>query len=291
MAGRTTQGVFNMNGNPELNVDLQYLAYTRYAAHDRVLLRGFAIGYHDGRTGIIKTDNRPLAARQADHKNIRIGTYGANIATVVPIGLGQLDFLAWGALQDGRWGLLTQHAGAAAAEGGLQLTKVASAPWLRAGWSRSTGDSNPTDSRHNTFFQILPTPRVYAQFPFYNLMNNTDTFVQLIDKPGRRVTVRSDLHWLSLTSGKDLWYQGGGAFDSKVFGYTGRPATGNTSLASLADVALDWKINKPFDINFYYAHAWGKSIVTSIYPTTRTAQFGYIEINYRWGVPQRSSKS
>lgn len=291
MAGRATQGVFNMNGNPELNVDLQYLAYTRYAAHDHVLVRGFAIGYHDGRTGIVKTDNRPLAVRQADHKNIRIGTYGANFVTVVPAGPGQLDFLAWGALQNGSWGLLNQHAGAAAVEGGFQLTKVATAPWLRGGWSRSTGDSNPTDGQHNTFFQIMPTPRVYAQFPFYNLMNNTDTFVQLIDKPASRVTVRSDLHWLTLTSGSDLWYQGGGAFDNKVFGYTGRAASGHTGLASMADVSLDWKINKPFDVNFYYAHAWGKGVVSSIYTTTRTAQFGYVEINYRWGVPQRSSKS
>ena len=30
MAGRVTQGVFNMNANPELNVDLQYLAYSKY---------------------------------------------------------------------------------------------------------------------------------------------------------------------------------------------------------------------------------------------------------------------
>ena len=29
MAGRADQGVFNMNGNPELNVDLQYLAFTQ----------------------------------------------------------------------------------------------------------------------------------------------------------------------------------------------------------------------------------------------------------------------
>ena len=29
MAARADQGVFNMNGNPELNVDLQYLALTR----------------------------------------------------------------------------------------------------------------------------------------------------------------------------------------------------------------------------------------------------------------------
>jgi hypothetical protein len=79
MAARADQGVFNMNGNPELNVDVQYLALTRTAAHGRVLARTFGIGYHDGRTGLTKTDNRPLPVRQADHKNIRLGTYGGDV--------------------------------------------------------------------------------------------------------------------------------------------------------------------------------------------------------------------
>ncbi|MGD0367343.1 MAG: hypothetical protein ABSA94_07785, partial [Acidobacteriaceae bacterium] len=76
MAGRADQGVYNMNGNPELNVDIQYLAFTRIAAHGHIVARAFGLGYHDGRPGITKTDNRPLAVRAADHKNIRLGTYG-----------------------------------------------------------------------------------------------------------------------------------------------------------------------------------------------------------------------
>jgi len=37
MAARADQGVFNMNGNPELNVDLQYLAFTRSELKGHVL--------------------------------------------------------------------------------------------------------------------------------------------------------------------------------------------------------------------------------------------------------------
>jgi hypothetical protein len=51
----------------------------------------------------------------------------------------------------------------------------------------------------------LPTPRIYARIPFYNLMNLTDEFVQIIDRPTPKWELRSDLHWLQLTSGKDLW--------------------------------------------------------------------------------------
>ena len=282
MAARSDQGVFNMNGNPELNVDVQYVALTHAQAHQRVLWRAFAIGYHDGRTGVVKTDNRPLPVRVADHHNIRIGTYGGNITAVVPGGpTGQLDFLFWGVLQNGSWGIQSQRSAAAALEGGYQL-KVATAPWLRGGWFRSTGDNNPNDNTHNTFFQLLPTPRLYARVPFYNLMNNTDSFVQILDQPVKKLALRSDLHWLQLTAGHDLWYQGGGAFDNKVFGYVGRPGNGFNSLATVADISADWRTTKNIDLNFYYGYVQGKSVVAAIYPADRTMQFGFAEFIYHW---------
>lgn len=291
MAARADQGVYNMNGNPELNVDLEYLAFTRSAAQGRVLARAFAIGYHDGRTGLTKTDNRPLAVRQADHKNIRLGTWGGDLIATQPLGPGSFDFVFWGAFQNGNWGRLSDSAGAVALEGGYRLTSVPSTPWLRAGWWRATGDNNPSDNKNNTFFQVLPTPRVYARLPFYNLMNSTDTFVQAIDRPTPRLELRSDLHWLQLTSGKDLWYLGGGAFDNKVFGFTGRPANGHTSFASVADVSSDWQATRNVGINFYYGYGWGKRVVSAIYPTGPDIQFGYAELVYRWGTHAGAAKA
>lgn len=281
-AARADQGVFNMNGNPELNVDAQYLALTRSAASGHVLMRAFGLGYHDGRTGVTKTDNRPSPARLADHANIRLGTYGGDLIAAIPARAGSFDFLFWGVLQNGSWGQQTDSAGAAALEGGYRLTRVASKPWLRAGWFRGSGDNHPADSRHTTFFQVLTTPRLYARFPFYNLMNNTDRFVQVMDAPSKKLALRSDLHWLRLTSGSDLWYQGGGAFDSKVFGYVGRPSNGHTGLATVADISADWQATPRLAVDFYYAHAAGKSVVAAIYPTNPNAQFGYVELDYRW---------
>lgn len=283
-AARADQGVFNMNGNPELNVDLQYLALTHPAAKGHVLGRVFALGYHDGRTGLTKTDNRALPVRAADHANIRIGTYGGNLLASVPAGPGQFDFLFWGAAQNGAWGVETHKAGAAAIEGGYQFGNISTKPWLRGGWFRSSGDSNPSDGTHNTFFQVLPTPRVYARLPFYNLMNSTETFVQALDKPIKRLALRSDLHWLQLTSPHDLWYLGGGAFDNKVFGYVGRPANGATSLASVADLSANWMTTKTVDLNFYYAYAQGKTVVGAIYPSDRNMQYGYVELIYHWSL-------
>lgn len=286
MAARADQGVYNMNGNEELNVDLQYLAFTQNVG-SHLLWRAFGIGYHDGRTGILKVDNRPLPVRQADHKNIRLGTYGGDVLTEFPAGPGQIDLLGWGVLQNGNWGTQSDRAGAWAAEGGYQFTHVASAPWLRAGWFYGSGDNTPTDNQHSTFFQILPTPRIYARFPFYNLMNSEDGFVQVIDRPRKRLELRADLHWLQLSSSSDLWYLGGGAFDNKVFGYVGRPANGHSSFASVGDISADWQTTKNLAINFYYANARGKTVIGAIYPVDRNAQFGYVEMVYHWGLPQR----
>ncbi len=291
MAGRADQGVYNMNANPEINADIQYLAFSRRAANDRLLFRAFALGYHDGRTGVTKTDNRPLAVRAADHRNIRLGSYGADAITTLPAGRGSFDLLGWGVLQNGQWGALNHHAGAAAVEVGYKWDKAPTSPWLRGGFFRGTGDENATDNQHNTFFQVLPTPRVYARFPFFNLMNNKDQFVQLMDKPTKRLDLRSDLHFLQLTSKSDLWYQGGGAFDNKVFGFTGRPANGSSSFASLYDASADYQLNPSILLTAYYAHAWGKSVIGAIYPRDRSAQFGYMELVYRWGLSQRPARA
>jgi hypothetical protein len=286
MAGRADQGVFNMNGNPELNVNIEYLAYTKSDWDNRFLWRVFAIGYHDGRTGLTKTDNRPLAVRQQDHQNIRIGTYGADFVTAVPAGPGQFDFLGWGVLQNGQWGYLNQHSGAYTVEGGYQLTHVSSTPWLRGGWFRGTGDNNPNDNKHGTFVELLPTPRLYARFPIYNLMNLEDRFVQLIDRPNPKWELRADLHWLQLTAPQDLWYQGGGAFDNKVFGFTGRPSNGHSSFLTLEDVSSDWHATPYVDLNAYYAHAVGKTVIGAIYPDNRRGQMGYLELVLHWNTGQ-----
>ena len=287
MTGRLTQGVFNMNANPELDVDLQYLAFTRSEAHDHTLWRVFALGYHDGRTGVVKTDNRPLAVRQADHKNIRIGTYGGDLVATVPTRAASVDVLLWAALQNGKWGLLNHSAGAVATEAGLRFDHLHTTPWVRGGWLRSTGDNTPGDSHHNSFFDVLPTPRIYARFPFFNNMNRTEEFVQVIDKPTKKVELRSDLHFLQLTAANDLWYQGGGPFDRKVFGYVGRPSGGHTSFATLADISSDMQLTPTLALNLYYAHSFGRSVVRADYPAGSQANYGYLELLYRWNHKQK----
>jgi hypothetical protein len=282
---RPTQGVYQVKGMDELDVDSYYGAYTRSVSTQQSAgeLRVFALGYIDHRTLVLKTDNRPTPIRTADLGKIEIATWGADYAQVFNTGnTGKFDFLLWGAVQTGSWGKLEQRAGAFVGEAGWQPPVKVLKPWISAGYSYGSGDGNPNDSRHGTFFQVLPTPRQYARFPFYNMMNNEDLYGTLNLKPVSKLALRSEVHSLRLASASDLWYSGGGAFQPKTFGYTGRPSNGNRGLANVWDLSADCQITRSLSTTLYYGRAWGKGVISAIYPKDANGQLIFLETNFRF---------
>jgi hypothetical protein len=282
---RPTRGVFQVDGWGEVSTNIFYGAINRQigSAENSGELRVFAIGYNDFRNVILKTDNRPVALRTADLGGIDIATLGAHYIQTFKTSAGDLDLLFWGAIQGGSWGNLKQRADAYALEGGWQIPRLEKLkPWLRGGYNYGSGDKNPTDGTHGTFFLMLPTPRPYARFPFFNMMNNRDAFGELTLQPTKSVTLRADVHALSLASKKDLWYSGGGAFQPWTFGFTGRPSNNLASLANLYDISVDYTVNSRFAVAAYYGYVAGKSVIQRIYPTDQMAALGYLELNYRF---------
>lgn len=282
---RPTRGVYQVDGWGEVDVAVFYGALTRQVGGGSSSgeWRIFGIGYDDGRGNDLKIDNRPQAVRAADHQGINLGTLGGHYIHALQTSAGTFDFLAWGALQGGSWGTLTQRADAFAAEAGWQpqfLPKLK--PWLRGGYDYGSGDNNPNDRTHGTFFQILPTARQYSRFPFFNMMNNRDRFGELILRPAKAVTIRTDIHALTLANRNDLWYTGGGVFQPWTFGYTGRPSNGQSGLATLYDISVDYTLNQHFAPAVYYGHASGKLVIQDVYPRGRDANLGYVELNYRF---------
>lgn len=284
-AARPTRGVFQVDGWGELKVNVYYGALTGQATRKRTAgeWRVFVLGYQDLRDGVVKTDNRPLAIRSADSGHIDIATFGGHYIHTTETAAGPVDFLAWGALQTGSWGNLAQRSGAAAMEGGWQPRILpAVKPWLRIGYDYGSGDKNANDSTHGTFFQILPTPRVYARFPFFNMMNNRDLFGELSARPTKKITIRSDIHSLRLASSNDLWYSGGGAYQPWTFGYTGRTSNGHLGLATLYDISADFNANSHVAVGAYVGHAAGKMAIQAIYPQGKNANLGYLEMTFKF---------
>jgi hypothetical protein len=283
VAARPTEGVFQLRGWNQLDVDFYYGSFSRPRKYKsgETDLRVFALHYHDGRR-VLKTDNRPANIRAADPEKIRITTLGGHYTGIKKAGSGKADLLLWVAGQFGSWGRLDHRAGALAVESGYQFGTGKVTPWLRAGYFRSSGDGDPNDGRHGTFFQALPTPRIYARFPFFDSMNLEDISLEFRLKPHSRLALRTDLHELRLSSVNDLWYLGGGAFQQRTFGFTGRPSNNQRRLGTLADVSTELTVNPTTTLTFYLAGVRGGGVPARIYPDGKNGRLLFLELTKRF---------
>ncbi len=166
-------------------------------------LQLFAIRYNDDRNVTARPDNSGRAATQVD---VGIATFGATLVSASPSADGsQWDGLLWFAGQTGSWFGQSHRAASVAAEAGHQWTSVRWRPWLRGGLVWASGDNQPSDDQHGTFFQMLPTVRRFAQSAIYSQMNHTDMFAQALLRPAPPLGLRVDFHRIGLASSRDHW--------------------------------------------------------------------------------------
>jgi hypothetical protein len=281
-----TQGGFNVRaGNTITDIDVAYAALTakRGAILPGTETRLFYLYYGDHRD-VQVVDNRPAATRPVlDVKRLAIHNIGAHALSLLPLGPGAVDTLVWGDYQVGRWTDLDQRAWALAVEAGYQLTGVPLAPWLRVGYFRGSGDDSAADGTHGTFFNVLPTARIYANFPFYNLMNIEDRFVQLILSPTATARVMVDYRSLALAERNDLVYSGSGAQDRhRIFGYSGRPSSGARSLANVIEGSVSHTVNTYFSWTVFYAHAFGGAVIERFFRGQSDADYAFVEFTARF---------
>jgi hypothetical protein len=246
-------------------------------------LRAFFLHYEDDR-GLIPVDNRAAPVRSGDRGTISVSTVGGHLIQALPTGSGPIDLMAWGAYQFGDWGSQEHSAYAYAAEVGFQ-PDLPLRPWIRAGYFAGSGDTSAETAEggeHGTFFQLLPTPRIYARTPFHNLMNNKDLLVQLLLRPDARTNIRVDLRAIDLAEGTDLWYAGGGAFDAVGFGFAGRPSGGDSKLATVIDLSVDRTLGAMTSASFYFGRVNGGDVISRIYPEGATANYAYLELTRRF---------
>jgi hypothetical protein len=279
-----TRGVSQVDGWGWLHAAFGYASGTGQVQRKSTVAewRVFGIQYNDWRH-VLKTDNRSAAAKAADMANIRIFTAGAHYVQVTKTSVGSIDLMGEVALQTGRWGVQDHRAGMVDLEAGYQpkiLPRLK--PWVRGGFYYGSGDNNPNDGTHGTFFQILPTARPYARFPFFDMENNEDRFGMITLRPHARITLKSEVHSLALANRNDLWYAGGGAFQPWTFGYQGRAANGAKSLALLYDLSLDVTVNPHFSVSPYIGYASGRSVIRTIYPQGKDGHLLFLETTYRF---------
>lgn len=284
VGARPTEGVFQLEANDNIDaVSFLWGAYTRPVKDGDA--RVFGMAYEDGRESpkSVKLDNRPLAVRTADDGKIRVYTLGANyLRTFKTSDRSKFDVVAWGAAQVGDWGAQDHSGQAFLLETGYQPLKVKWRPWLRAGYYQASGDDDPNDNKHKTFFTPLTTPRLNARYPFYNQMNVKDTFAQLLLRPSSKANWRLEAHSLRLDNANDLLYFGGGAFQDNGFGFGGRPSGGSSRLATVFDVSLDYTFNPKTSMGLYFGRALGKDVIRNNYSQNQNANFAFVEFTRKF---------
>lgn len=211
-----------------------------------------------------------------------IHTFGGHFLYTREVGPGQADFLFWGAYQTGTYAGLDHSAYGVALEAGYKFKEISWQPWLRAGVWYGSGDDNPNDNDHETFFMMIPTLRIYAFTPWYNLMNTTYYFGQVILKPHKKLVVRSDLTRLYLTEENDSWYLGSGITQPDQFGYASKTSGGDDDLGTMWDLSLFLKDLYNYNgaklgLNLYYSHVWGGDVVSANFPEDDSMDFFYAE--------------
>jgi hypothetical protein len=242
----------------------------------RMQLQGFVLRYLDHRSVAARADN---SGRTAGAVDLAIDTFGATLVGASPIRDGrQWDGMLWVAGQSGSWYDQSHRAFSLAAEAGYQWMTSSWRPWLRGGFLHASGDDDPADDRHGTFFQMLPTVRRYAQNASYSQMNNTDLFAQALLRPMPALGVRVDVHRVGLASARDMWYFGSGATQSRgmAFGYSTRPSNGATDLATVAEASADYAVSPRWSVNGYIGVANGGQVVRRAFAGS-TMTFAYLE--------------
>jgi hypothetical protein len=240
----------------------------------------FAHYYDDSRRVSGRPDNSGRPASRAD---VEVGTFGASVVGAYSVPAGQVDVLGWIAVQNGSWYDQSHRGWSVVLEGGYQWTEMPWQPWVRGGLLYASGDDRPGDERHGTFFQMLPTVRRYSMTTAYSQMNLNDRFAQLMARPNSRLTLRGDVHWLSLAEGADRWYFGSGATqeEGSIFGFAARPSGGDTGFGTAIEGSADYTVNRHFSVNGYVGHIRGGDVVRRSF-TGESLTFGYLETQIRF---------
>ena len=130
---------------------------------------------------------------------------------------------------------------------------------MRTGYYIGSGDENPNDNEHGTFYQMAPGTRLYNLLPFCDLMNVGDFFVRLIAQPREKLTTCLEYHVWRLENANDRWYMGSGPTQKHgdIFGYIGRPSCGRSDLANELDFLATYNVNPHLKAIACYSRVFG----------------------------------
>lgn len=268
-AAMPTQGIFEESANltmDRVRVVAAELTFAPGVAVAHTRLQGFAIRYDDTRAVSARPDNEPreLLGTGVD---VHVTTVGASAIGRYPWRAGTLDLTVWGAAQMGSWFDRTHRAGAVTAAIGHRVERWPGRPRVGIGLSYASGDPDPRDDRHGTFFPLLPSGDRVSALNAYALMNVVDRWAALDLQVRPTVMSRTTVRRVGVANAADRWYQGSGATSrvGNYFGYQGRDGRGATSIGTAIDQMVEWRPRRWWTLRAYGGRLAGGDIVRRVF--------------------------
>jgi hypothetical protein len=204
--------------------------------------QAFVQRYRDRRADKLPPDNSLSIVKDVD---LDVETYGGSLIALRPLGRGRVDAVGWLARQSGGWYGLDHRAWSGVLEAGYAWLDAPWQPWIRAGITYASGDDDPGDRQHGTFFPPLPTAAPALLAGTFAQMNLRDVVGELRLRPRPRMGITGAVHQLSLPALFDRWYSGTGATAARgaFFGYAGRFII-DRDLGTLEQVTIDAVVSK-----------------------------------------------
>jgi hypothetical protein len=279
-----TTGVYDLRNGYRPNWDVILGGAELLAKRGTLLanaeLGGFFIGYSDGR------DPDDVTGLFGD---VRVYTLGGSALGVFPLGPGALDALVWGTGQFGEYADTTpsgvrdldQAAWALIGEVGYQATGWPGKPWLRTGVNAASGDGDPDDGSHRTFFSVIPSTHAYYghadQVAFQNLVN---WFAQLRLAVLPGLDLELFVHRFWLWDAADGRYSGTGAFARNDFGFTRSASNGSDDIGTELDTVVSWQATEHVSFLAGFAYLWGGDVFAA--GPNRDTQWAFAQVSLRY---------
>jgi hypothetical protein len=177
---------------------------------------------------------------------------------------------------------------AVVAQGGYTFKDLWAVPRLGLVYSHGSGDSDPTDGKHETFENLFPTNhKFYGYADFVSLQNIHDVRSVLQLKPHTRVSVAVEGHLFWLADTADSFYNVGGAPRGGVGATPGNGYGINRNYSSFVGSEIDcvagWAMTRFAQLEGGYCHFFhGDYVAQSLAAAThgsRDADFLYLQLS------------
>ena len=183
-----------------------------------------------------------------------------------------------GGYQFGEFGTRAQQAGFATVGIGRDWSKAKYKPKAMLYYDYASGDHDPNDGVHGTFFQYFPLGHKY--FGFCDLVarqNIHDLNAQYFLYLNKKTTFLLWHHIFWLDSARDALYNANGA--ATLYDPTGNSGS---YVGQETDITLQYNINPYSDLLIGYSHFWAGTFVRNLQPNGNDIDFTYIQYSIRF---------